>query len=216
MRILICVTVALSILFSASPIMASMPAPAGVSSVGTSPSHIQVNWSYAYSANGFYIERAPQGTTMFVRIATVGASARSYINVGLYAETGYSYRVRAYKSNRNFSPYSSTVNALTFPLQPPVITFAPVPVPIATTVNGIYSSATIVSANVVVDGLRPTDAISYFWAEKSGPNLATVVSPDQLTTQLSLPESGTYVFSFTATVTPDSGTILTATKDLGN
>ena len=62
------------------------------------------------SANesGFYIERAPAGTTNFARVGTVGASVKTFTNT--ISRGNYHYRVQAFNSTTGVvSGYSNTV-----------------------------------------------------------------------------------------------------------
>jgi uncharacterized protein YxeA len=72
-----------------------------------SPTQVTLNWSNIFkNVTGFYIERA--GTNnIFSQIASVGATEFSYVDIGLSANTSYSYRVRAYNASGN-SDYSNT------------------------------------------------------------------------------------------------------------
>jgi len=66
---------------------------------------------------GFKIERCRGvGCTTFAQIATVGANVTTYWDIGLSANTAYSYRVRSYNSAGD-SGYSNTASATT--LTPP-------------------------------------------------------------------------------------------------
>jgi hypothetical protein len=66
-----------------------------------------LNWSdNSSNETGFYVERAPQGSTTFVRIATLGANAKTYKDT--IARGNYNYRVQAFNAT-NTSGYSNTV-----------------------------------------------------------------------------------------------------------
>jgi serine protease len=56
---------------------------------------------------GIYIERAPSGTTSFVRVGTAGATATSFTNS--VSKGTYLYRVQAFNAT-NVSAYSNTVS----------------------------------------------------------------------------------------------------------
>jgi PKD repeat protein len=58
--------------------------------------------------NGFYVERAPSGSTNFVRVGTVGANVRTFIDT--LAKGNYVYRVQAYNAV-GASAYSNTASA---------------------------------------------------------------------------------------------------------
>jgi hypothetical protein len=55
--------------------------------------------------NGFYIERAPSGNSSFVRVATVSAGVRSFIDS--VNKGSYGYRVQAFNA-AGVSAYSNT------------------------------------------------------------------------------------------------------------
>ena len=57
--------------------------------------------------NGFYVERAPSGTTNFARVGTVGANVRSFTDA--VTKATYLYRVQAFNSTKT-SAYSNTVS----------------------------------------------------------------------------------------------------------
>ena len=66
----------------------------------------------ATNETGFYVERAPGGTSSFVRIATLSANVTTYQNTGLTSSTSYSYRVQAY-NGVGVSGYSNTASVTT-------------------------------------------------------------------------------------------------------
>jgi hypothetical protein len=83
-----------------------------------SPTQINLSWTdNSTTEDGFRIERAPGGTTIFVEIGTVASGVTSYQNIGLAGSTSYSYRIRAYNSAGN-SDYSAVATATT-QLAPP-------------------------------------------------------------------------------------------------
>lgn len=57
--------------------------------------------------SGFYVERAPSGSTAFVRVGTVGANVRTFTQS--VTKGTYLYRVQAFNSTR-VSAYSNTVS----------------------------------------------------------------------------------------------------------
>jgi len=88
-------------------------APTNLVATVASGSQINLAWTdNATNEDGFRIERAPEGTTSFIEIATVGPSVTTFQNTGLTPGTGYSYRVRASNGVGN-SPYSNMVTATT-------------------------------------------------------------------------------------------------------
>ena len=89
-------------------------APASLSASVVSKSQINLSWTDTSSnEDGFKIERAT-GKGSFSQIAVVGAGATSYSDVGLSANTSYTYRVRAYNTAGN-SGYSNSDTAKTRP-----------------------------------------------------------------------------------------------------
>jgi hypothetical protein len=89
-------------------------APAGLNASAVSKSQINLSWTDTSSnEDGFKIERAT-GKGSFSQIAVVGVGATSYPDVGLSANTSYTYRVRAYNTAGN-SGYSNTDTAKTRP-----------------------------------------------------------------------------------------------------
>ena len=65
----------------------------------TTISTTQIDLSWDDNSNnetGFKIERAPDGTTDFIEIASVGANTTSHQNIGLSSATSYRYRVKSY------------------------------------------------------------------------------------------------------------------------
>jgi titin len=60
---------------------------------------------------GFYVERSSNGSP-WVRVATLGANATTYVSGGLGASTTYQHRVQAFNAV-GVSPYSNTASATT-------------------------------------------------------------------------------------------------------
>ena len=197
------------ILFSSVTGWAALAPPTNLRIIATSPSHMQLWWDYSSGAKGFTIERQLAGTSIFTKVIDVPSSARSYIDTGLWADTGYIYRVRAYARRGSTSTYIVVGPSSTFPLPPPKITFAPYTINFATT-----PQSTTIVAIVSVDGIRPTDTLTYQWVQKSGPDRAIIYSQVTLQTVVGLPKPGAYVLSFTATVTPITGIAMSLTKIL--
>jgi hypothetical protein len=89
-------------------------APAGLSASAVSKSQINLHWTdTSNNEDGFKIERAT-GKGSFSQIIVLGAGVTSYSDVGLSANTSYTYRVRAYNTGGN-SGYSNTDTAKTRP-----------------------------------------------------------------------------------------------------
>ncbi len=93
------------------------PTPLPPSNLRATPvSSTQINLAWTDNSNnesGFEIERSPNGTSGWARIATVGANITSYNNAGLACNSHYYYRVRAYNTNGN-SSYSNVADAATY------------------------------------------------------------------------------------------------------
>jgi PKD repeat protein len=68
----------------------------------------KLNWNHNSSnETGFYIERAPSGSSSFVRVGTVGANVKTFTNS--VSRGTYLYRVQAFNAS-NTSAYSNTVS----------------------------------------------------------------------------------------------------------
>jgi chitodextrinase len=90
-------------------------APSNLSALATSSSQVNLNWTAAtdnVGVSGYRVERC-QGTscTDFTQIATPAGIA--YSDMGLTANTSYSYRVRAVDGAGNLSGYSNTASVTT-------------------------------------------------------------------------------------------------------
>jgi PKD repeat protein len=67
----------------------------------------KLNWSdNSSNETGFYIERAPLGSTAFVRVGTVGANVKTFTDV--VSRGNYTYRVQAF-NGATLSTYSNSV-----------------------------------------------------------------------------------------------------------
>jgi glucuronoarabinoxylan endo-1,4-beta-xylanase len=87
-------------------------APSNLSATAVSGSQISLVWSNnATNATACLVERSSDNV-MFNQIASLGASATNYSDVGLPGSTTYYYRVRA-SNNGLFSFYSNITNATT-------------------------------------------------------------------------------------------------------
>lgn len=94
----------------------AIPAPSGLSATAISTSRIDLAWTdNSATEDGFKIERSPAGAGTWAQIDTVGAGVVTYSNTGLTSNTGYDYRVRAYRGSFN-SAYSGTATASTYAL----------------------------------------------------------------------------------------------------
>ncbi|HEU4564528.1 MAG TPA: fibronectin type III domain-containing protein [Gemmatimonadaceae bacterium] len=96
-------------------------APQNVVATAASPTSIVVTWSAVSGADGYQVERAPQGGTF----AEVGSrlSTTTYTDDAVTAETQYQYRVRAFRGNTP-SNYSNVVSITTQSAGPKAATLA--------------------------------------------------------------------------------------------
>ena len=76
--------------------------PTGLTATDNLEFRIDLNWSPVADVLGYNVYRAPVGTTTFTQIATSALS--EYSDVGLPADTGYSYYVTAYNGNGESGP----------------------------------------------------------------------------------------------------------------
>lgn len=103
-----------------------LKAPSGLSAKIISSNQIALTWAdNEASETGYRIERSTDGVT-FAEIATAGANALLYVNIGCATGVTYSYRIRAYRGT-TFSGYSNTASAritATAPSAPTGLTIA--------------------------------------------------------------------------------------------
>lgn len=97
-------TAQVGITVSANPSVINAPSSlTGTAGKGTA----KLNWlDNSANETGFYVERAPQGSTNFTRIATVGGNVKTFTNT--IARGNYLYRVQAFHATA-VSAYSNTV-----------------------------------------------------------------------------------------------------------
>ena len=94
------------------------PAPSSLAATPVSNAQIDLSWKdNSTSESGFKIERRLNSAATFTQIGTVGPNVTTFSSPGLTANTGYTYRVRAYNASGN-SPYSNLVSATTLPNAP--------------------------------------------------------------------------------------------------
>ena len=87
-------------------------APANLSAIGASASHINLSWTDTGNIeSGFVVERSTDNLN-FTQIASLPANTQSYSNTNLPASTSYYYRTKAWNSVGN-SPYSDVATAAT-------------------------------------------------------------------------------------------------------
>jgi hypothetical protein len=94
---------------------APLPAPTGLSATAVSSTQIDLAWTdNALDESAYRVERSPNGTDGWTKIADLPANSTTYSNTGLTPSTTYYYRVRAYRSgDSSYSAYSNTANATT-------------------------------------------------------------------------------------------------------
>jgi hypothetical protein len=71
---------------------------------------VALQWQYytAPFANGFYLQRSPDGTN-FSPLATLSTNSSSYLDQAVMATTTYYYRLMAYNTNGNSAPALASV-----------------------------------------------------------------------------------------------------------
>jgi hypothetical protein len=93
--------------------LAGLPAtPSGLTATVMSSTQIKLSWKDNSSNETMFKIERKTGSGSFSQIATVAANVKTYNNIGLKANTTYSYRVRSYNSLGN-SGYSNTVTVTT-------------------------------------------------------------------------------------------------------
>ncbi len=98
------------------PDVESPTSPRNLSATGINSNQINLAWVASVDnvgVTGYLVERQSPGSTNFAQIGST--SGTSYNDVGLAANTNYSYRVRATDAAANLSPYSSVASAVTLP-----------------------------------------------------------------------------------------------------
>ncbi len=186
--------------------LAALNVPRSVQVLPASQSKAFLAWQYTAqggSTDGFYVERSIKANTGFVRIATLTVSARSYNDAGLFADTDYYYRLRAFKGGAT-SPYSLVVMTRTLALLAPIVNAG-----IDVTLT-LPDMATL-TGTAFVDGIRPTDILSYRWTMASGPAPVQFADETALNTTAVFTMPGTYALRLTATVTIPGGSALSNT-----
>jgi PKD repeat protein len=94
-----------NIVVTSSPVI---NAPSHLAASNRIAGQITLNWRESSSnLQGFYIERAPGGTTNFARVGQVGANQTSFTDKVAHGQT-YLYRVQAFNPSQ-VSAYSATV-----------------------------------------------------------------------------------------------------------
>ena len=114
-----------SLIVSLEPVFAATAGvnpPSNTSAVASSPTRIDLSWQDTSSnESGFEVRRSsagPQGT--FAPLATTGANATRYADLGLTASRQYCYAVRAFRTSAGRTTYSdSSAVACATTLAPP-------------------------------------------------------------------------------------------------
>ena len=133
-------TMQLVALKPASSLDTSPPSvPPNLAATPTSSSQINLAWGAStdnVGVTGYLVERCQgAGCTTFAQIASVSGTSTTFSDVGLTANTSYSYRLRAADAAGNLSSYSNVISASTAAaVAPPVITSV-------TTASGTVGSA---------------------------------------------------------------------------
>lgn len=95
------------------PADAPPAAPSNLTASAVSATEIDLTWTdNSLNEYDFHIERAPGGTTDFVRIASVTTNVTAYRDAGRAPATSYTYRVEAWNDNPP-PAYSNTATATT-------------------------------------------------------------------------------------------------------
>src|SRR5256714_9287598 len=91
-----------------------LPAPTSVTAAAASQTTINVTWAESDAAvTGFRLDRCSgAGCTNFAQVTTTAKDVRTFGDVGLTANTSYSYRVRASRG-ADTSAWSATASATT-------------------------------------------------------------------------------------------------------
>jgi hypothetical protein len=88
------------------------PAPTGLAATATGASTINVTWTAPTTAVTQFVLQRATGAAAYTEIARPSASATSYADAGLTANTGYSYRLAAVRDGET-SDYSTVATATT-------------------------------------------------------------------------------------------------------
>lgn len=108
-------------------------APARLTAQAVLSSQINLAWAdVSDNETGFEVERSPDGSTNWTRVADLGINTTTFQNTGLNPNTRYFYRVRA-KNGAGNSGYTNTADATT-PDTPPAA-----PARLTATATGINS-----------------------------------------------------------------------------
>ena len=131
-------------------------APAGLVATGSSPSQVNLIWQDTSGVeDGFQIERRGGTSADFSQVGVVSGNATAFIDPGVFPNTAYAYRVRAFNSTGN-SSYSNEAAVVT-PSSASALSIATTSLSDATV--GVSYSRTLVAS-----GGRP----DYAWLVESG------------------------------------------------
>jgi M6 family metalloprotease-like protein/CSLREA domain-containing protein len=99
----------------------SIPAPSNMQASTVSATQIDLTWTdNTADETEFRVERSPAGVNTWTQIGVVAADTTAYSSTGLTCNTGYDYRVRAFRSAGNaLSSTSNVANATTQACPPP-------------------------------------------------------------------------------------------------
>ena len=175
-----------------SPDVAPPTTSGSLTATPISPSRIDLSWPAGtdnVGVVGYRIERC-QGTgcSTFAQVAT--STPAAYSDVGLTANTRYSYRVRAYDAAGNLSGYSPTASANTPPLPVTINSFTATPASVSIGQSSTLTWSTSNATSVTLDqGIGPVSGTS------------RSVSPTATTTYTLTASNGTDTVTAMVTVT---------------
>lgn len=101
-------------------------APKSISAASTGYRSVKVSWSKVSGATGYEVYR--YNGKSYVKIATLGSSAASYVNNGLATGTSCSFKVRSYYktgTTTKYSPFTAVRTAKPVPAGPAIRSISP-------------------------------------------------------------------------------------------
>ncbi len=103
-------SITLYVIAAGTPDPGVIAAPSNLSGSNARGGKVTLRWTdNSSNEEGFFIERAPAGSSSYVQVGQVGVNATSYSQT--VAKATYQYRVRAFNtSTGKFSPYSNVVS----------------------------------------------------------------------------------------------------------
>ncbi|MVM39318.1 hypothetical protein GO730_20040 [Spirosoma sp. HMF3257] len=124
--------------------------PARLTATVVSFSQINLAWAdLSGNESGFQLERSPNGTDSWTKIADLSADATSYSDQGLSPQTHYYYRVRAINA-AGPSGYSNTADATT-PVGPPAAPQSLVATAASTTQINLTWTSVATATNILIE-----------------------------------------------------------------